>query len=135
MRIDTITSLINLMAGILITALPGWMDFNGMAGNNCHIVGPLLITMAIVSLSEVSRNALYINSLLGVWLMISPFLLDYPPTPALINSILATIIIICSIQRRHRKKRFGGGWLSLLQQEPVHVKEAGNPMIDDPDTA
>ena len=133
MRIDTINSLINLIAGILIMALPGWMDFNGVAANNNHIVGPILITIAIVSMSDVSRNALYFNSLSGVWLMMSPFFLDYPSTPALINSILAVVIILSSIQKRHRKKRFGGGWQSLLQQEPDHVKEAKTPINGDPD--
>ncbi|MGE6695962.1 vitamin K epoxide reductase family protein [Sphingobium limneticum] len=47
----------------------------GAMANSDHVIGALVITVAIIATAEVARAVRFINSALGAWLVAAPFLL------------------------------------------------------------
>ena len=65
------------------TLLGGWVMFSpsvfraqAAAADNEHLVGALIVTIAVISMAEVVRVGRWLNLVLGVWLLISPWLLS-----------------------------------------------------------
>ena len=112
----------NMFLGLLVMVAPGIWDFPKDAGNNNYIVGPLIITFAMVAITDVGRNLRWVNIVCGIWLMLSPYVLGYGGEPFFINTVTSIGIIILSLIKGTVKNSFGGGWRSLLQDNPEHMK-------------
>lgn len=117
--------LINVLIGVWIMFSPWLLSFNDNIADNQHITGPFIISIAIIAMSECVRNARFFNILTGIWLILSFWLLNFNDTAALINNSLAGILLIAfSLVKGRITRRYGGGWRSLLKQNPLHVHEA-----------
>lgn len=117
--------IVNIVLGLWLMVSPAVFGMNRITSNINHIVGPLVITFSIISLWEINRNAIKVNILLGLWLLIALFLFDYTKTIAFFsNGGAACLIIILSSIKRKGRGKFGGGWRSLFQHNPVHLREA-----------
>lgn len=104
---------------------PEILKMNQVTSNNNHIVGPLIITFAVISLWDINRSVIRANIVLGSWLLIALFVLDFTQTIAFSsNGACACFIIVLSSIKRRSKGKFGGGWRSLFQHNPIHLREA-----------
>jgi SPW repeat len=117
-------SIVNIILGLWLILSPSVLGMSGPAANNNHITGPLVITFAVIALWDINRNAGKVNSIIGAWLLIAILFLDYTNAAIVSNGLSAIAIILLALVKRKTKHRFGGGWRSLFQKEPLHLKEA-----------
>ncbi len=79
--------------------------------NSDHVVGALVITVAIIATAEVARALRFINAALGAWLIAAPFLLDGAGAPASIaGGLVGLLLIALSLPRGRRGKEHYAGW-------------------------
>ena len=102
--------------------IPGWLNFSEAAANNNYIIGPLVITFAYTSIWEINRSARYANVALGSWLILAPFVLEFDTTALWTDVLDGTLIILLSLLPRRVEGTYGGGWQSLFQKSPPHLK-------------
>lgn len=116
--------IINMVLGLAVMVLPGWLGFEKAASNNNYIVGPLVITFALVAITDAGRNVRLFNIPAGFWLMVGPLVLGFSNTARLTDMLLSIFIILLSLVRGTVAQGFGGGWRSLLQKNPEHWQAA-----------
>lgn len=116
--------IVNTVLGLIIMIAPDLWDYNKLAADNNHTVGPVIITFAITAIWEVNRNIRWFNVLAGFWLLFSPFFLNLGSARVTeFNMFMGILVILCSLFKGTIEQRFGGGWRSLLQKNPEHLKE------------
>lgn len=113
--------LTNILIGLWIMISPVMFYADKTAANNQHITGPLIITFAVIALWEINRNVRLVNILMGIWLIVSPLFIHFDNAMIWSNIIAGVLIIIFSLVKRKRKTKYGGGWKSLFQTNPVHA--------------
>ncbi|TKK69215.1 vitamin K epoxide reductase [Ilyomonas limi] len=113
----------NIIIGLFVMIAPAVFHFNKTIANHYHIVGPIVVTFAIVSLWEVNHSARYFNVPAGLWLLIAPFLFHFQPATATWMAVICgLLIIVLSFAKRKIKGQYGGGWRSLFQKHPAHMQ-------------
>ena len=121
--------------GLWLMVSPGIFKMNQITSDNNHIIGPLVVTFSIISLWDINRNVIKANIVLGAWLLIALFVLDFSKTIAFYsNGGCACFLIAFSLVKRKPKDKFGGGWRSLFQHHPVHLREAERMTQHEPTT-
>ncbi|ORE97001.1 NAD-dependent epimerase/dehydratase family protein [Aurantimonas sp. 22II-16-19i] len=76
-----------------------------------HLVGALIITVAVIAMAEVARPLRFINVAFGLWLIVSPWLLDGAGWAASLMSIVVGVAAIgLSLPRGSRSKEHYGSW-------------------------
>ena len=119
------SGIINIILGLWLMISPEILKMNQTTSDNNHIVGPLVITFSIISLWDINRNVIRANVIPGAWLLAALFVLDFTKTIAFCsNGACACFIIVLSSIKRKAAGRFGGGWRSLFQHNPLHFREA-----------
>lgn len=115
---------VNTLIGLWIMASPAILAFSDPAAtDNNHIIGPVVVTFAIIAYWEATRKVGLWNLPFGVWLILSPWVLSFNDTTAIVNNMIAgLLVIIFSLVRGKIKQRFGGGWSALFQKNPDHQK-------------
>ena len=89
------TSILNIIAGLYLLLSP-W--FYGMASNvagtwNSVVFGVVVIILAIVHLSVIRQTwASWINALIGIWVIISPWVYTFS-----VNSAMTWSCVVCGI--------------------------------------
>ncbi|WP_018614487.1 SPW repeat domain-containing protein [Segetibacter koreensis] len=116
--------IVNILIGIGIMVAPAMCNFNKIAADNNHIVGPLVLTFAIISLWEINRNVRRFNIVTGAWLVFSPFLLGFGASARITDILSGVAVIVFSVFKAKINNRYGGGWSSLFQKQPMHLKAA-----------
>lgn len=114
---------INMFLGLLVMVSPALGDYTTEMSNNNYIVGPFIITFAMIAITDAARNVRLLNVLIGIWLMIAALLLDSGLTARINNMVLGILVVCFSLIKGKIKERFGGGWRSLFQKHPDHMKE------------
>lgn len=114
--------IINIITGLFLMVAPGIWQWNKAAAHNNFIVAPLVVTIAIVALWEVNRNARWLNIPAGLWLLVAPFVLDYSSDASVINMACGVLVVGLSLVKGKVKGQYGGGWRSLLQDNPLHMQ-------------
>lgn len=116
------------LLGIWLMAAPEVLGFGKSSSDNAHIVGPLIATFSIISLSECTRNVQLFNLPFAVWLLLAPWILQYDNNTALLNDYaVGILVILLSFVKMKRQNRFGGGWPAIWRSNSVHSRKAGNP--------
>jgi hypothetical protein len=64
------------LLGVWVMFSPSVFRTQAAAADNAHLVGALVVTIAVISMAEVVRVGRWLNVVLGVWLLISPWLLS-----------------------------------------------------------
>jgi nucleoside-diphosphate-sugar epimerase len=99
-------------------ALGAWLMFSlaifgaeGAIANSDHLIGALIITVAVCAMAEVARPLRFINLLFGLWLVAAPWLLEGVSKGATWNDVIVGVIIIgLSLPRGRRSAEHYGAW-------------------------
>jgi SPW repeat len=84
---------------------------NGVIADSDHLVGALVITVAVCAMAEVARPLRFINLLFGLWLIAAPWLLVDRTAGAAWNDVASGLIIIAlSLPRGRRSAKHYGAW-------------------------
>lgn len=117
--------IINIITGLWLMVAPAIFQFDRKVANNDHIVGPLIISVAVISICDVVRNFRYVNTAAGLWLVLAPWIIAYDDNTAAVNSVICGLLTIgLSLIKGKLDNQFGGGWRSLFDENPVHLQEA-----------
>jgi nucleoside-diphosphate-sugar epimerase len=81
--------------------------------NADHVIGSLVLTVISIAAAEVARPVRYVNVLLGVGLIATPFLFDAEPGGALIRVATGAALIALSLRRGPVRSDFGA-WKKLI---------------------
>lgn len=117
-------AVLNTIIGLWIMSAPGIFQYSPPASVNGHIVGPVIVTFAVVSIWEATRGVRKWNYITAVWLLAAPWILGYESNLPVISNMLSGILIMVFASLGGTvDKNYGGGWRSLFQKEPEHMKE------------
>ena len=77
-----------------------------------HLMGALVVTVAVIAMAEVARPLRFLNVLFGLWLSVAPLLLAGLSGPAAaVNGIVVGLLLIAfSLPRGRRSGAHYGGW-------------------------
>jgi nucleoside-diphosphate-sugar epimerase len=100
------------------SVLGAWLMFSRLVfgteppmADSDHLVGALVITVAVMAMAEVARPLRFINIAFGVWLVAAPWLLAGAGTVAAAHSVVIGIALIgLSLPRGTRSNEHYGGW-------------------------
>lgn len=107
--------LLNAALAIWLMASPQVLGFGGPAGINAHVVGPLVLAIAIVCVWEANAVLRLVNFALGGWLFIAPLWLPpHAPAPVINSLLVGVLTLVFSVFPLRRRGRYGGGWVALL---------------------
>ena len=105
------TLLLSSAIGVWLTFTRVSLDSSGAMANSDHLIGALVVTFSIMSLSEVARAVRFVIVPLGAWLIAAPWLLDGIATPlAIWNGVISGAILIALAVPRGRIKNSYAGW-------------------------
>lgn len=115
----------NMILGLWLMAAPAVLGLpaNHPAATNDRIIGPLVVTFAVVAMSEITFPLRRANYLLGAWLLIAPWVLGYlgGPISAIINSLVVGVLIVGFARIPGKRSHYlAGGWSSLLPGRPLY---------------
>ena len=100
--------LLSASLGLWLMFAPSTLGTTGAAAHSDHLIGALMLTVAIIALAEVGRVARFANMLCGAWVIASPWLLGGTTTAATWNDmIVGTLVILLSFQRGPVIERYG----------------------------
>jgi len=84
---------------------------SGAMASSDHVVGALVITVAIIATAEVARSLRFINVLFGAWLVLAPWILGGASTVAAVSSVgLGLALVALSLPRGRRSNEHYAGW-------------------------
>ena len=110
--------IINTLLGIALMALPTIFGYNGSAGDNDHIMGPLVASFSIIAMSGCTRTVAYFNIPLGIWLILAPWILGYDDSLNFYIDMGSGIAItLLAFVRRQTSNQYGGGWSVVWKKE------------------
>jgi uncharacterized membrane protein len=109
----------NLLAsvaiGLWLMASPSIFGTVGPVAHSNHIIGALVVTVAIVALADVGRTVRYVNVLFGIWFIAAPWLLTGGTTAATVNDVVVGIVlIVLSLPRGPVGERYGS-WQRFIR--------------------
>lgn len=109
--------------GIGFMAAPWYFDYAGtLAAGNDRIVGPLVATFAMVAAWEATRHVRRVNIVLGVWLVIAPWVMGHPEEARVWLSLGGALIAAFSLVQGRLMHNFGGGWSAVWQKNPYGLR-------------
>src|SRR3546814_16807998 len=80
----------------------------GAMANSDHLVGALVITVAIIATAEVARALRFVNVAFGAWLVAAPFLLEGANSTATIASIAIGLARVALSLPSDKRSEIGG---------------------------
>ena len=94
--------------GIWLMFVPSVFGTYGAAASNDHLIGPLVVTFAVIALGEIGRPVRWLNVLLGAWLMVAPWILGGGVPASRWNEVLAgAALLVLSIPRGRIREQYG----------------------------
>jgi hypothetical protein len=114
--------IINILLGLWVMASPAVLALTGSAAESNYIAGPLIVTFGVIALWDINRSVRYTNVPIGLWVVVSAFVLPFQSAALWSNIIVGILVTVLSFVPAASKKQFGGGWKSLFEKEPEHMK-------------
>src|SRR3546814_16880932 len=83
----------------------------GVIADSDHLVGAMIITVAVCAMAEVARPLRFLNVLFGLWLIFAPWLVfDAANQPAIWSNVICGLIVVAlSLPRDRNSRRVGKG--------------------------
>jgi nucleoside-diphosphate-sugar epimerase/uncharacterized membrane protein len=101
----------SIVLGVFLMLTRMILGSEGAMANSDHVVGALVITVAIIATAEVARALRFINVALGAWLIAAPFLLTGVGHLGAIMSVVVGIALIgLSLPRGKRSAEHYASW-------------------------
>ncbi|WP_191061328.1 NAD-dependent epimerase/dehydratase family protein [Geminicoccus harenae] len=101
--------------GVLLMATPLFLGTTGDLYFSHHIMGCLVITIAVTAMAEIARAARFLNVAIGAWVVASPFLLGGAGLVDQIGAVvLGGLLVVLSLPRGERSEEDYGGWNHLI---------------------
>lgn len=102
------TLVLSVAIGVALMLTRVLLDASGTAANNDHIVGALVITFSIMALAEVARPLRFVNVALGLWLVLTPWLLTgYSGVSSVASVSAGGLLILLALPRGPIRSRYG----------------------------
>lgn len=76
------------------------MPWMGNVADSDHLIGALVITVAVIAFAEVGRTARFINIVFGAWLIAAPWLLNGGTAASKWNGITVGLLLTMATVRR-----------------------------------
>ena len=100
--------LVSVALGLWLMLAPYLLGSRAPAAHSDHLLGALIVTVAIIALADVGRAARFVNVALGAWVMISPWLLEGATASAVWNdAIVGALVILLSFRRGRIGEHYG----------------------------
>jgi len=97
------------LLGVWLMASPDIFNIVGRAADSDHLLGALVVVVAITAMAEVARAFRFANILLAVAIMAAPWVLGGTPLTARLNDLVAGVLLIAlSLPRGKIQNRYGG---------------------------
>ena len=80
--------------GIWIMAAPEVLGYADTIADSDNLIGALIVTFGIISMSEVVRPLRFIHILFGLWLIAAPWILGAEQDAALWNGVISGVVLI-----------------------------------------
>lgn len=117
--------IVNTILGLWLMVAPGVFQYSQAASDNGHIAGPIIVTFSIVAIWEATRVVRKWNFPVAIWLLGAPWILGYESTTAIISDMgVGVLVLIFASIKGKVEKGYGGGWSSLWQKNPEHIRES-----------
>jgi hypothetical protein len=100
-------------------AAPAVLGSAGAVRTNDHVVGPLVLSAAIIAVSEVTRPVRWVNVALGLWLILAPWVLGAEQKALANSTVVGLLLIGFALVRGRVRHSVGGGWAALWQANAV----------------
>ncbi|MEX2551813.1 MAG: vitamin K epoxide reductase family protein [Actinomycetota bacterium] len=88
------TLLASAAVGIWLMAAPDVLGTSGGLPDSDHVVGALVVCVAVIAMAEVARAGRFLNVAFGLWLVAAPFVLDASSGAALASGVLSGLALI-----------------------------------------
>jgi hypothetical protein len=109
------TLLLAALAGTWVMVAPALLGSEGWAASSNHLTGAVIVTVAAVAFAEVTRAARFINVPLGVWVLVTPWVLPGAAAAAgWSNAVAGLALIGLSLPRGRLQERYGG-WETYIR--------------------
>ena len=100
--------LVGAALGLWLMFAPSTFGSTGKAAHSDHLIGALILTVAVIALAEVGRGARFVNVLFGASIIAAPWLLGGATTAARWNDMIAgSLVILLSFQRGPIIEQYG----------------------------
>ncbi len=100
--------------GIWLMTAPDLFNSTGGAADADHLLGALVVVVAITAMAEVARFVRFLNILLALAIIAAPWIFGGAPLAGRFNDLVAGILIIAlSLPRGPIRNRYGG-WNPLI---------------------
>lgn len=96
------------------------LDASGAAADNDHLVGSLVVTFSIMALAEVARPLRFVNVVLGLWLVLTPWLVsDYAGASSVASVVAGALLIVLATPRGSIRNHYAGWdrWIGIRSQD------------------
>lgn len=109
-----VTLLLSAVVGMWLMAAPAVFNSRGGAADSDHLLGALVVVVAMLAMAEVTRALRFVNILLAVLIIAAPWVLGGAPPAAGVNDVVAGVaIIVLSIPLGSIRNRYGA-WTPLI---------------------
>ena len=100
---------VSALLGVWLMASPDIFKSVGGAADSDHLLGALVVVVAITAMAEVGRAFRFFNILLAVAIVVAPWVLSGAPFVARLNDLAAGVLLIAlSLPRGKIQNRYGG---------------------------
>ncbi len=80
-----------------LIAAPAVLGYGGAARTNDRIVGPLIASVALIAVWEVTRPVRWANIPLGLWLILAPWLVGFHGVARPASVVVGALVIACAL--------------------------------------
>lgn len=100
--------LLSVGLGVWLMLGPSVFGSTGAAAHSDHAVGALMVTVAVIALSDVGRATRFTNVALGAWVIAAPWILGGATSASTWSgTITAALVILLSLPRGPVGERYG----------------------------
>lgn len=95
--------------GVWVMAAPAVLGARSSVADSDHIVGALVVCVAVIATAEVGRIVRFLNMGFGAWLLLAPWLLDGATGAAIVSDMVAGLALLAlSLPKGAIRESYGG---------------------------
>jgi len=104
------TLLLSTLLGLWLMFAPTVFGSTDAAADSDHLVGALIITVAVIAMAEVVRAGRWLNVLPGLWLVVAPWVLSGGQSRATVNTVIVGVAVLLLSLPRGKVLEHYGTW-------------------------